>query len=1219
MAAEKRSKIISNLPQRQSDKLDSKVTVLKLNLLGLWAKNTAVKTVLKEGYLWIGLQENEIVTKLENWEKRWFVLYSSGELESFPVENDEVLESESKGITVLQDFVRMLDGSNEIGMENSLGLKSLKDSIYLKTVNKIDFENWWKELSNFVPSPMKRAYSASAATRPQLGNSKMWLSKTNSSPRASSPKTTSQQNDTDNPQVVSLNSKISKLQQETKRIPKLEEEKRKLELEVNYWKEYVTSTSSSKKSGSKIDSDKELNEARNKMINLQDQLNEAEKGLEVASAKGLAQGKELEELKGQVDEGNKLISLHKATINGLNNELSALKRKEEDAVGAPQPKQEGKQLNAIAEERIVNQSTDSSSERGETGDIESKFLTLREKMKRIEKELFLKSKELEKANESRSKVAKYTRTLLQELEAKLNDTQRKYVEGNEKYNNLIIELEMERERRKRLESEKDISNSRSSSISSTMSYQEQNTNALTMNDSSPTSDRSENEISNRYVDYYRSRFRETEAALLDKDKKLSSCESKIKELETRYKTVVKQCKSLDDIQVKLSDATHKLSDRQLKIHELTREVEKLRGYERSYERRSKELETSKENLKNSDAQLSEMKRKLSSQEKDLEMFKIREVVMKERLSALEEESSDESGDDDDDDSDKDEARLEKSIETQKRVESIIDLEGKLRLLSAENEELKSKQIKLESQVSQATHKSKEVKDVNEADDNDNVDGLKKEKEKFEQKISELEEKIIVEEEKLCKSMSELKEKHKSEIALLKTNNKHENSEFIKLKEDNAKLKERCEKLDKEELSMKNEESLRNFAKLEEEIVTLKAVINEKEGSVSLKNEKITELEKTSKQINDDLNEKTQELMDLNDLLEQKNTQLKLQNDKIEYLDKICNERSSCLNNMENENKILREQINTLEKKPYLGKEDKHEAIERVENDEKQPEEGSESNEKLWNDLKNMRVALQRSQSTTQEIRIEMEDVGKKYLESEQKVIELAKELDNRLGLESDMNQWAASVEAKLEAVEKQVAESRDLMQTKVDYLEKERNNVIHLVNVTSAYICELENSLTESRNKIEELQSIIEHTRGVHGKRIPPEGRSDHKDESSSDQSDVEDSSSKNSDNPVQSNVVNQELVSKITKLESEISEVKATYENEKNALLKAHQLEMEALERKMQQSDFAINTGVQENPKEEIPAGYDNMHCSSLIIGPECDLSVPADICVRPSLPNAS
>ena len=69
------------------------------------------------------------------------------------------MRSKSFGVTVLQDFIRMLDGTIEIGEENSLGLKSLKDILYLKANNKVDFENWWKELSTFVPSPMKRAYS----------------------------------------------------------------------------------------------------------------------------------------------------------------------------------------------------------------------------------------------------------------------------------------------------------------------------------------------------------------------------------------------------------------------------------------------------------------------------------------------------------------------------------------------------------------------------------------------------------------------------------------------------------------------------------------------------------------------------------------------------------------------------------------------------------------------------------------------------------------------------------------------------------------------------------------------------------------------------------------------------------------------------------------------------------------------------------------------------
>ena len=62
-------------------------------------------------------------------------------------------------VIALRDFIRLVDGAVEIGEENTFGLKSLKEAIYLKAVNKVEFENWWKELSSFVPSQMKRAYS----------------------------------------------------------------------------------------------------------------------------------------------------------------------------------------------------------------------------------------------------------------------------------------------------------------------------------------------------------------------------------------------------------------------------------------------------------------------------------------------------------------------------------------------------------------------------------------------------------------------------------------------------------------------------------------------------------------------------------------------------------------------------------------------------------------------------------------------------------------------------------------------------------------------------------------------------------------------------------------------------------------------------------------------------------------------------------------------------
>ncbi len=173
-----------------------------------------------------------------------------------------------------------------------------------------------------------------------------------------------------------------------------------------------------------------------------------------------------------------------------------------------------------------------------------------------------------------------------------------------------------------------------------------------------------------------------------------------------------------------------------------------------------------------------------------------------------------------------------------------------------------------------------------------------------------------------------------------------------------------------------------------------------------------------------------------------------------------------------------------------------------------------------------------------------------------------------LEMENELSQLAANVESKMEAMQSQLADSHNHMKTKIDYLEKERNNVIHLVNVTSAYITELENSLAESRSKVEELQSVIEESRSTNGRRIPPEGSAGkERDDSLSDQSDIDEPIKDNSDEIQAMNLANQELSAKIQQLELEILDGKASHENEKNALLEVHRLELDAVEKKLQKS----------------------------------------------------
>ena len=201
----------------------------------------------------------------------------------------------------------------------------------------------------------------------------------------------------------------------------------------------------------------------------------------------------------------------------------------------------------------------STSGTSEAQHLEDKFLVLKDRMKRIEKELYLKSKELEKANESRSKVAKYTRSLLQELESRLSETQQKLTESDEKLKNANTEFKMERERRLKLE---EGPRRRMSSVASppksdtalltdiaaaavaAASSPTTQTAATTTPDNrlhdtsqeSVASEFTEHDADTKYADYYRSRFKEAEEALLEKDMKLHQAEEKIKQIQTSMKS-----------------------------------------------------------------------------------------------------------------------------------------------------------------------------------------------------------------------------------------------------------------------------------------------------------------------------------------------------------------------------------------------------------------------------------------------------------------------------------------------------------------------------------------------------------------------------------------------------------------------------------------------------------------------------------------------------------
>ena len=61
---------------------------------------------------------------------------------------------------------------------------------------------------------------------------------------------------------------------------------------------------------------------------------------------------------------------------------------------------------------------------------------------------------------------------------------------------------------------------------------------------------------------------------------------------------------------------------------------------------------------------------------------------------------------------------------------------------------------------------------------------------------------------------------------------------------------------------------------------------------------------------------------------------------------------------------------------------------------------------------------------------------------------------------------------RIEDLNQQILDSQEVLQSKADELELERKNVLNLVEVTSAYIKELEGSIEEYKVKIHDLQLL---------------------------------------------------------------------------------------------------------------------------------------------------
>ena len=155
---------------------------------------------------------------------------------------------------------------------------------------------------------------------------------------------------------------------------------------------------------------------------------------------------------------------------------------------------------------------------------------------------------------------------------------------------------------------------------------------------------------------------------------------------------------------------------------------------------------------------------------------------------------------------------------------------------------------------------------------------------------------------------------------------------------------------------------------------------------------------------------------------------------------------------------------------------------------------------------------------------------------------------------------------RIEDLNQQILDSQEVLQSKADELELERKNVLNLVEVTSAYIKELEGSIEEYKVKLQCLQEnsknttdVSKMTEGARGTpRPPPEGSS----EVDATSNDVTDGLSLSRPSaPAESAMVSEQfedmkhlqsiLSIKVMSMESEISDMKEKHRDEVSTLQK--------------------------------------------------------------------
>lgn len=766
--------------------------------------------------------------------------------------------------------------------------------------------------------------------------------------------------------------------------------------------------------------EKELQESRTKLKDLKQQLEERDKLLQQHKGKISIHAKELAEAKADLQEANSIIGIHRANIESLKSELSSMKGSGKEKLILAGEEPESDQVFSLRAE------ANGHGGKSDQPNLESKLSILMQKLKQNERELLVKSKELEKANESRSKVAKYTRSLLQELESKLSNNERKLAEVENQLVNKNLELDYEQKRRLKVEEEN---------------------NRLCTELESLSDERKKDGLSKEVVELLNTAKERVASETIT----ATSTSSVEKLPEPKFEAL--QNTSSDSASL-VEELGRLKSSLELAENASKKNEAKRKENESVLKLANRENERLKDSLKDKKQEIESLKSQRHAIEGDLKRKGNEIETLQKELRKLEDRNAD---------------VLEKNRELEERLQTVESeltesMEREI-FLQTENEtdegerwDVKERIVGLEEEVSIYKDKVRELEaKLSELEAN----GLRVASDK--NRLLELEELLKCKDDEFFENertyAKRERELRKEEEAKRDAMEIEFNRDKLRLEELETKLRDAQDLFQSEARKIKEKDNELYGLKKQVKVMVFREDaekhIDELELELKDKEKNLSETETSLIRANEKISEYEQKLRDY------------------ESVEKVSDSKRTVdlvnkIRVLENELEESREKLATAEEKLM-----DYEVEEKLLSAELQ---------KSKRDDEEINVLELKKKLTDAEERIKKyEDFAKdknlKLIESEEKVIELAEELARRLTVEQETAEWIEGVESNLSVREEELIKTRENLILKAKQLDEEKCGILDVMELSMKYIKELELAISEEKGNSKELERQLDDER----------------------------------------------------------------------------------------------------------------------------------------------